>query len=151
MLLKMDSAEGEESDADDTNIPESCRENSSTDNDLGEVAIVDSEKSMTNSLLHHISVETDDSETSTVTSNSSSAKRKLKQLVPIFKIFIPLTLFWAIFFQRSSTWIVQATYMDCYLGSLHVPPGKYVLCNTVYTAYCFRGSMCMHFSAYAIM
>ena len=124
MLLKMDSAEGEESDADDTHVPESCREGSSTGIHLGEAAIVDSEESMTSSPLDHISVETNDSETSTVTSGSTRAKRRLKELVPIFKIFIPLTLFWAIFFQRSSTWIVQATYMDCYLGSLHVPPGK---------------------------
>lgn len=124
MLLKMDSTEGEESDADDTNVPESYREDSSTGNDLRVPSMINSQESMTNSQLHHISVETNDSETSTVTSNSTSAKRKLKQLVPIFKIFMPLTLFWAIFFQRSSTWIVQATHMDCYLGSLHVPPGK---------------------------
>lgn len=124
MLLKMDSAEGEESDADDTSVPDNCREDSSAGNHLGEAAVIDSEESMTSSPLHHTSVETNDSETTTVTSGSTSAKRKLKQLIPIFKIFIPLTLFWAIFFQRSSTWIVQATYMDCYLGSLHVPPGK---------------------------
>ena len=48
---------------------------------------------------------------------------KLKQLVPIIKVFIPLIMFWAVYYQRSSTWVVQATQMDCYVGSLHIPPG----------------------------
>lgn len=56
--------------------------------------------------------------------STSPALRKLKQMLPILKVFIPLIVFWAVFYQRSSTWIVQATKMDCYIGSLHIPPGK---------------------------
>ena len=56
--------------------------------------------------------------------STSPALRKFKQMLPILKVFIPLIVFWAVFYQRSSTWIVQATKMDCYLGSLHIPPGK---------------------------
>ena len=59
-----------------------------------------------------------------VADKSSATLKKLKQLMPILKVFMPLIVFWAVFYQRSSTWIVQATQMDCYLGSLHVPPGE---------------------------
>ena len=111
ILLNLDSTEGE-SDVDKENSSENCTEDSSnTSKDLG---VQTTDQSPTNSPSHAL-VEARDSK--------SSAKGKLKQLIPIFKIFVPLTLFWAIFFQRSSTWIVQATHMDCYLGSLHVPPG----------------------------
>ena len=60
----------------------------------------------------------------TVRAEKSTSLRKFKQLLPILKVFIPFIVFWAVFYQRSSTWIVQATKMDCYLGSLHIPPGK---------------------------
>ena len=56
-------------------------------------------------------------------STPASTWERLKQLVPIIKVFIPLIIFWAVFYQRSSTWVVQATQMDCYVGSLHIPPG----------------------------
>ena len=56
-------------------------------------------------------------------SHKSTGLKRLKQLVPIIKVFTPLIIFWAVFYQRSSTWIVQATQMDCYVGSLHIPPG----------------------------
>ena len=59
-----------------------------------------------------------------VADKSSATLKKLKQLVPILKVFMPLIVFWAVFYQRSSTSIVQAAQMDCYLGSLHVPPGE---------------------------
>ena len=49
---------------------------------------------------------------------------KLKGLTPIFKIYMPLSIFWAMYYLRSSTFITQAAQMDCYIGSLHVPPGK---------------------------
>ena len=114
----MDSAEGEEPNVDEENVPENCVEDLSTGSDLGVPAI---NQSPTDSPVP--SVATNEFE---ITPNyfRTSTKGKLKQLIPIFKIFVPLTLFWAIYFQRSSTWIVQATYMDCYLGSLHVPPGE---------------------------
>lgn len=132
ILLRMDSTEEEaESDTSNTNVPESCKDDSSTGNDVEVQAIAhsESEESTSNSLLHHdnISAEANDSKTSTAT----GVMGKLKQLIPAFKILLPLTLFWAIFFQRSSTWILQAIRMDCYLGSLHIPPGKQVLYDMV--------------------
>jgi len=50
-------------------------------------------------------------------------KQTLQQLWPILTVFLPLIIFWAIFFQQNSTWIQQGLDMDCYLGQLHVPPG----------------------------
>ena len=45
------------------------------------------------------------------------------QLLPFLWLFAPLVVFWAIFYQQSSTWVVQGRQMDCYIGRLHVPPG----------------------------
>ena len=45
------------------------------------------------------------------------------QLLRIAGVFAPLIVFWGIFFQQNSTWVLQGRRMDCYLGSLHVPPG----------------------------
>lgn len=47
-----------------------------------------------------------------------------EQLWPIMTIFLPLIIFWALFFQQNSTWIQQGLDMDCYLNKLHIPPGK---------------------------
>ena len=44
-------------------------------------------------------------------------------MMPILKVFFPLTMYWAISYQRSSTWILQGLQMDCRLGSLDIPPG----------------------------
>ncbi|XP_065898332.1 solute carrier family 15 member 3-like isoform X2 [Dysidea avara] len=49
-------------------------------------------------------------------------KQTLQQLWPILTVFLPLIIFWAIFFQQNSTWIQQGLDMDCYLGQLHIPP-----------------------------
>ena len=49
-----------------------------------------------------------------------------KQLVPFLRLFTPLVVFWAIFFQQNSTWVVQGRDMNCYIGKLHVPPGQYL-------------------------
>ena len=53
-----------------------------------------------------------------------SLRTRLKQLVPIVGVFAPLIVFWAIYYQQNSTWVTQGAMMDCYLGRLHVPPGK---------------------------
>ena len=52
-----------------------------------------------------------------------SWKERTKQLVPFLGLFAPLVVFWAIFYQQSSTWVVQGRHMNCYIGKLHVPPG----------------------------
>ena len=49
-----------------------------------------------------------------------------KQILRIFGVFTPLVVFWGIYYQQNSTWIIQGTQMNCYIGSLHVPPGKHL-------------------------
>ena len=51
-------------------------------------------------------------------------KQTFLQIFPILTVFLPLIIFWAIFFQQNSTWIQQGLDMDCYLGQLHIPPGE---------------------------
>lgn len=46
-----------------------------------------------------------------------------KQLLRISGVYTPLIVFWAIFYQQNSTWVLQGTQMDCYIGNLHIPPG----------------------------
>lgn len=48
---------------------------------------------------------------------------RLKQLLPFLGVFGPLVIFWAIFYQQNSTWILQGAQMNCHLGRLQVPPG----------------------------
>ncbi len=50
-------------------------------------------------------------------------KTRAKELLPFVGVFSPLIIFWAIFYQQNSTWILQGTMMNCQLGVLHVPPG----------------------------
>ena len=69
------------------------------------------------------------SSTSTEVSSSfgkmkrESIVARIKEMMPILKVFFPLTMYWAISYQRSSTWILQGLQMDCRLGSLDIPPG----------------------------
>ena len=58
-----------------------------------------------------------------------SSLARLKEFLPFLGVFAPMVVFWAIFYQQNSTWILQGTQMDCYLGKLHVPPGI-ILGNT---------------------
>ena len=71
---------------------------------------------------------TSDQDTALVNQNTDQTKngkpKKVKYLVPLLKIFVPQIIFWAAFFQRSSTFILQGAQMDCYISSLHLPPGK---------------------------
>ena len=55
---------------------------------------------------------------------SLSVLRRWRELVPFLGVFGPLVVFWSIFYQQNSTWILQGEQMDCYLGRLHVPPGE---------------------------
>ena len=52
-----------------------------------------------------------------------SWRARASQLLPFLGLFTPLVVFWAIFYQQSSTWVIQGRQMDCYIGKLHVPPG----------------------------
>ena len=49
----------------------------------------------------------------------------VKQLLPFLGVFGPLVMFWAVFYQQNTTWVVQGTHMDCYMGKLHIPPGQF--------------------------
>ena len=49
---------------------------------------------------------------------------RLKELLPFLGVFGPLVVFWAIFYQQNSTWILQGAQMNCHLGKLQVPPGE---------------------------
>ncbi len=51
-------------------------------------------------------------------------KTRVIELLPFVGVFTPLIIFWAIFYQQNSTWILQGTMMNCQLGALHVPPGE---------------------------
>ena len=48
---------------------------------------------------------------------------KLRPLLPILGVFLPIIVFWAIMYQQNSTWVVQGLEMDCYIGTVQVPPG----------------------------
>ena len=70
-----------------------------------------------------------DGATSSSSSSSAAAAAEvavlqwLKGVLPFVGVFGPMVVFWAVFYQQNTTWVVQATNMDCYLGRLHVPPG----------------------------
>ena len=74
------------------------------------------------------SQETFNQDTSLATRNpvlkKNGSPNKMKHLIPLMKIFVPQIIFWAAFFQRSSTFILQGAQMDCYIGTLHLPPGE---------------------------
>ena len=73
------------------------------------------------------------SSTSTETSGSfgkpkrESVTARVKELIPIMKVFFPITMYWAVSYQRFSSFVLQGVEMDCYLGSIEVPPGTYTL------------------------
>ena len=73
------------------------------------------------------------SSTSTETSGSfgkpkrESVIARVKELIPIMKVFFPITMYWAVSYQRFSSFVLQGVEMDCYLGSIEVPPGMYTL------------------------
>lgn len=69
---------------------------------------------------------------------------RLKELIPFIGVFGPLIVFWAIFYQQNSTWILQGTQMDCYLGKLHVPPGTFIGCICISWLYIDLSFCCMY-------
>ncbi len=60
----------------------------------------------------------------TVSSAVVSWSILLRQLLPFLGVFGPLVVFWAVFYQQNTTWVVQGMHMNCYIGKLHVPPGE---------------------------
>lgn len=50
---------------------------------------------------------------------SPEGKRALINLAPLFLLFVPM--FWAIFDQTGSAWVLQADKMDCELGIIWLP------------------------------
>ncbi|XP_062507930.1 solute carrier family 15 member 1-like isoform X2 [Corticium candelabrum] len=46
----------------------------------------------------------------------------LRELQGIVKVFTPLIVYWMLFYQQNSTWVLQGGRMNCYFGNLHVPP-----------------------------
>ena len=50
---------------------------------------------------------------------------RVKELIPIMKVFFPLTLYWAISYQRYSSFVLQGVQTDCRLGRIEIPPGMY--------------------------
>ena len=62
----------------------------------------------------------------TVSDRSKCLSRleRLKEIVPFLGVFAPLVVFWAIFYQQNSTWILQGAQMNCQLGKIQVPPGQ---------------------------
>ena len=78
---------------------------------------------------HHTLV----SSTSTESSDSfdkpkrESVIARVKELIPIMKVFFPLIIYWAISYQRYSSFVLQAVETDCRLGSIEVPPGMYII------------------------
>lgn len=51
-------------------------------------------------------------------------KSTLEQLRGIIKVFTPLIVYWMLFYQQNSTWVLQGGRMNCYFRQLHVPPGN---------------------------
>ena len=83
--------------------------------------------------------------TSTETSGSFDKPRResviarVKELIPIMKVFFPITMYWAVSYQRFSSFILQSLDTNCYLGSIEVPPGMYTIVRvTVYTVWCHK-------------
>ena len=73
-----------------------------------------------------------------------SVKARARQLLPFVGLFTPLVVFWAIFYQQSSTWVVQGRQMDCYFGRLHVPPGLDYTRDTRVVNYRYNNAECQN-------
>lgn len=52
-----------------------------------------------------------------------------KAVFRVLSIFAPIPVFWALFDQKGSTWIVQATHMDRVVGSMTLAPSQLMALN----------------------
>ena len=63
---------------------------------------------------------------------------RVNELVPIMKVFFPLTIYWAVSYQRYSSFVLQGLETDCRLGSIEIPPGMYTtVCKIVFVCKIF--------------
>ena len=110
---------GEQSDCNDV---DDNNESNSDHNQLSDESCIENVETTSQSQ------EISDQDTSLAIRNPDLTKNgspnKMKHFTPLLKIFVPQIIFWAAFFQRSSTFILQGAQMDCYIGSLHLPPGE---------------------------
>ncbi|PRD34848.1 UNVERIFIED_CONTAM: Slc15a2 [Trichonephila clavipes] len=59
-------------------------------------------------------------------------KRDIKRLSRILVIYVPLTLFWALYGQQFSKWVIQATKMDGKLfGGVYIKPDNMQIFNPI--------------------
>ncbi|XP_065193476.1 solute carrier family 15 member 4-like [Sycon ciliatum] len=49
-------------------------------------------------------------------------RETLSEIKPVLGVFVPLIVYWSLFFQQNSTWVLQGQEMNCYLGKLKIPP-----------------------------
>ena len=60
---------------------------------------------------------------------SQDGRRAIINLIPLFLIFVPV--FWAIFDQTGSSWVLQTEQMNSYIGSYQVLPSQVQAVNPV--------------------
>jgi POT family proton-dependent oligopeptide transporter len=75
-------------------------------------------------LRHDTGSSSDDEEQNDSLSMNRCSKliSNVRQLQGIIKVFTPLVVYWMLFYQQNSTWVLQGGRMNCYFGRLHVPP-----------------------------
>eukprot|EP00118_Oscarella_pearsei_P011953 m.84204 g.84204 ORF g.84204 m.84204 type:complete len:507 (+) comp36392_c0_seq3:143-1663(+) len=82
--------------------------------------------------LKDVSIKSSETEETALLNTGKSVKQelsfgtrlltKIKELSGPVKVFSPLIVYWALFFQQNSIWVLQGQRMNCYFGDLHVPP-----------------------------
>ena len=71
---------------------------------------------------------------------------RVKELIPIVKVFFPLILYWALSYQRYSSFVLQGLQTNCRLGRIGVPPGMYTticIIPIVHFTYRKAGNFCI--------
>lgn len=61
--------------------------------------------------------------------NATRVAARLRSVVPILKVFLPIPFFWMLFDQKASTWVVQAKSMDPKVGDWIFEPSQMQLIN----------------------
>uniref|UniRef100_A0AC35U792 Peptide transporter n=1 Tax=Rhabditophanes sp. KR3021 TaxID=114890 RepID=A0AC35U792_9BILA len=55
----------------------------------------------------------------------------IKQLLRVMIMFLPVPIFWSLYDQQGSIWLIQAIQMDCRVGSLLILPDQMQTLNAV--------------------
>ena len=55
----------------------------------------------------------------------------IKAIVKVFYMFLPLPIFWALFEQQGSRWLLQATSMDTSVGTFTIHPDQIQVLNPI--------------------